>query len=107
MDTNGKNRIYSGTNSRVMSSPFATEKELFLKLASIESILETMKRDLATKTKEKSEAIRIPLGKFLAEKCRQYIQTGGRKNFHECRQCGKIFDEGRKLGGHVLSLIHI
>lgn len=81
-----------------MLNPFAIEKELFARTAAIKDLLAVMKETVADSVLARegrvdadvrSRCFRIK--SELLPKEKQYV----------CKLCGREFDEGRKLGGHV------
>ena len=81
-----------------MLNPFAIEKELFARTAGIKDTLALLKGTVADSVLAKGEkadadvhSICFRIKCSLLPKEKQYV----------CKVCGRDFDEGRKLGGHV------
>lgn len=45
--------------------------------------------------------IGIDLTQDLRDKCQNYLAGFGGNKLYSCKICFKVFDDGRKLGGHV------
>lgn len=81
-----------------MLNPFAIEKELFARTQAIKDLLGVMKETIADSVLSRegnvAEDVRricFRIKSSLSAKEKQYV----------CKFCGREFDEGRKLGGHV------
>lgn len=84
-----------------MLNPFAIEREIFSKIDKFEELLQLLQMEVSHILLRKSEDLRIELTEDLKERCGNYMQGTERQKKYECRVCGKLFDDGRKLGGHV------
>lgn len=81
-----------------MLNPFAIEKELFQRTAAIKEMLALLKGTVADSVLSKGGKVDadvhnrcFKIKSSLLPKEKQYV----------CKVCGREFDEGRKLGGHV------
>lgn len=84
-----------------MLNPFAVEKDLFARLATIQHSLHTIRVSIAASVLANHIPGYLNDNGFIA-RCHHLIQgkqIGNR--LYICKVCGREFDEGRKLGGHV------
>jgi hypothetical protein len=84
-----------------MLNPFSIEKELLQKTEYIKELLSKLKRHIAASViKKVGEGSNID-NEFY-HLCLELQQTSTilKKNY-KCKICGRKFDDGRKLGGHV------
>jgi hypothetical protein len=84
-----------------MLNPFAIEKELLSKTASLSTLLRVLKGVVAVSVVERQESGQA-YSPAIVEQClemKENIEQGSKQ--YVCKTCGKEFDEGRKLGGHV------
>lgn len=64
-------------------------------------LTENIKKEVSIILYNKSNALGIELSQELKEKCELYLNTNQGLKLYVCKFCGKEFDDGRKLGGHV------
>jgi hypothetical protein len=84
-----------------MLNPYSIEKELLQKTEYIKELLSKLKKHIACSVIKKANAgTNIDVEFYLA--CLELQQSGIilKKNY-VCKICGRKFDDGRKLGGHV------
>ncbi len=85
-----------------MLNPYSIEKELLQKTEYIKELLSMLKKHIAASVIKKVNAgsSNIDVDFYLA--CLELQQNGTilKKNY-VCKICGRKFDDGRKLGGHV------
>ena len=62
-------------------------------------MIDLISQEVSKQLIRKSRELNICLPQELKEKCAAFI-TGPEK-VYQCKICFKVFDEGRKLGGHV------
>lgn len=84
-----------------MLNPFSIEKELLQKTEYIKELLGKLKRHLAASVLKKvNGGTNIDAEFYLT--CLELQQTSPvLKKSYVCKTCGRKFDDGRKLGGHV------
>jgi DNA-directed RNA polymerase subunit M/transcription elongation factor TFIIS len=83
-----------------MLNPFAIEKELFAKTDALTSMLTLLKGVVATSIVKKQD--RRGFSKGIIRECLDVMgDMEAKSKLYVCKVCGKEFDEGRKLGGHV------
>ena len=86
-----------------MLNPFAIEKEILQKTAALSDLLVSLKVTLASSVLSKvSSQYRAKPSEFVKQ-CRDIVEAEDEslKLLYVCKVCGKDFNEGRKLGGHV------
>jgi hypothetical protein len=83
-----------------MLNPFAIEKELFAKTDALSGMLTLLKGVIATSITKKQDRRGYP--KAFIRECLDVMENMEAKGkLYVCKVCGKEFNEGRKLGGHV------
>lgn len=83
-----------------MLNPFAIEKELFAKTDALTIMLNHLKGVVATSIVKKQD--RRAFSKATIRECLDVMDNMEAKNkLYVCKVCGKEFNDGRKLGGHV------
>lgn len=83
-----------------MLNPFAIEKELFAKTDVLTSMLTLLKGVVATSIVKKQD--RRAFSKATIRECLDVMDDiEAKSKLYVCKVCGKEFNEGRKLGGHV------
>lgn len=81
-----------------MLNPFAIEKELFQRTAAIKDMLALLKGTVADSVLNKEEKVDIDV-RIRCFKIKSSLLP--KEKLYVCKVCGREFDEGRKLGGHV------
>jgi hypothetical protein len=81
-----------------MLNPFAIEKDTLRKVAAIRQLSLNIQRILAEQVLGSRQDI-DPSFRSVLEECVPIVVS--EEKIYQCRFCGKIFNEGRKLGGHV------
>ena len=84
-----------------MLNPFSIEKDLLQKTEYIKEMLSKLKKHIAVSVIKKVDAgSNVDIEFYLT--CLELQQSGTivKKNY-VCKICGRKFDDGRKLGGHV------
>lgn len=80
---------------------FKLEREIMAKIYDIEQVIENIRKDVSHQLFRKEGEINIELTQDLRDKCQNYLAGFGGNKFYSCKVCNKVFDDGRKLGGHV------
>ena len=84
-----------------MLNPYSIEKELLQKTEYIKELLGKLKKYIAASVIKKVYAGNNIDAEFYGE-CLELQQSGNiQKKNYVCKICGRKFDDGRKLGGHV------
>jgi hypothetical protein len=71
------------------------------KIQDIEYVIENIRKNVSHQLFRKETEIKIDLTQDLREKCQNYLAGFGGNKLYSCKICCKVFDDGRKLGGHV------
>lgn len=77
------------------------QKEIFSKIGLIVRLTDQINKELSKRLITKSELLKVELTVDLQEKCAHYLTEPFERTQYQCKVCGKKFDDGRKLGGHV------
>jgi hypothetical protein len=80
---------------------FRLERQMMAKIQEIEGVIEGMRREVSQQLFRKEMEIGIELTQDLREKCQNCLAGFGGGKVYSCKVCLKVFDDGRKLGGHV------
>jgi cell division protein FtsL len=81
------------------TKPVPIEAGILDKIEKIDVTIKLINQEISKQLIRKSRELKISLTQDLKEKCDNYIL--GPEKVYQCKICWKIFDEGRKLGGHV------
>lgn len=77
------------------------QKQIFKKISDIIRLSDKISKEISERILSKSDLLNVELTQDLKEKCAQSLSDPASRTQYECKVCGKIFDDGRKLGGHV------
>lgn len=84
-----------------MLNPFAIEKELFAKMDAISGMLDQLKGLISVSVVKKMKKGKIFTSPVIAKCLEMREAEENNRRLYVCKVCGKEFNEGRKLGGHV------
>lgn len=77
------------------------QKEIFRKIDVILSLCDEINKEISKKLISKARFLQVELTQDLQEKCSYFLTEPIERNSYRCKICDRVFDDGRKLGGHI------
>jgi hypothetical protein len=75
------------------------EAEVLCKIEQLDKTLEMINVEISKHLLRKSDELQIKVTQDLKDKCASHMV--GPEKVYSCKVCLKVFNDGRKLGGHV------